>query len=61
VAQSEEGGHEHVCSDCLQKYHCTNPDDADLEFGLCLKHRPAVAPETTPATPSAKKKGSRKR
>ncbi len=52
----EEGeGHEHVCSACLEKYRCTNPDDADLEMGLCPDHRPE--PETPKAT---KRKGTKR-
>ena len=39
MAKEDEGRHEHVCSRCLRKYSCDDPDDADLPMGLCPDHR----------------------
>jgi hypothetical protein len=36
---TEGEAHEHVCSVCLKTYRCTDPADADLEIGLCPKHK----------------------
>lgn len=54
MTKAKGEAHEHVCTVGLHRYTCTNPDDADLEMGLCPKHK-----KQTKKTPAKKRAGKR--